>query len=95
MPRPAKVPTPPPAGYLWTPEAALRIGLSVKTLWNYRHLGKGPKARPIGRKLAYKITELDAWLRAEMESEPDADRAHESRPPEPRLSRKPAHASAA
>lgn len=88
MPRLAKVPTPPPAGYLWTPEAARRIGLSVKTLWNYRHLGKGPKATPIGRKLAYPIDELDAWLKAEMESGPDEDRVHESRPPEPRASRR-------
>ena len=86
MPRPAKVPSPPPAGYLWTPEAARRIGLSVKTLWNYRHLDKGPKAKPIGRKLAYSIKELDAWLKAEMEGEPDPARAHDARPPEPRLS---------
>lgn len=85
MPRLAKVPTPPPAGYLWTPEAARRIGLSIKTLWNYRHLGKGPKARPVGRKLAWSIEELDAWLRAEMNDEPNEERAHESRPPEPRL----------
>lgn len=88
MPRPAKVPTPPPAGYLWTPEAARRIGLSPKTLWNYRHLGKGPQAKPIGRKLAYSIEELDAWLDAEMNDTPDADRAHESRPAEPRISRR-------
>ncbi|MFJ4808555.1 helix-turn-helix transcriptional regulator [Streptomyces longwoodensis] len=95
MPRLAKVPTPPPAGYLWTPEAARRIGLSVKTLWNYRHLGKGPKATPIGRKLAYSIDELDAWLKAEMEGGPDEGRARESRPPEPRISRrKPAPAAA-
>lgn len=94
MPRLAKVPTPPPPGYLWTPEAALRIGLSKKTLYNYAHLGKGPQPRRIGRKLAYKISELDAWLRTEMEIRPDADRAHESRPPEPRITRKPARAAA-
>ncbi|MGW1135300.1 helix-turn-helix transcriptional regulator [Streptomyces griseoluteus] len=95
MPRPAKVPTPPPAGYLWTPEAARRLGLSVKTLWNYRHLGKGPTAKPIGRKLAYSIEELDAWLKAEMNAEPDADRVRDSRPAEPRISRrKPATAAA-
>lgn len=87
MPRLAKVPTPPPAGYLWTPEAARRIGLSVKTLWNYRHLGKGPKATPIGRKLAYSIAELDAWLKAEMAGESDPEQIQDSRPPEPRLAR--------
>jgi predicted DNA-binding transcriptional regulator AlpA len=94
VPRPSKVPTPPPPGYLWTPEAARRIGLSVKTLWNYRHLGKGPAATPIGRKLAYKITELDAWFKAETGADPDPDRARESRPAEPRISRQPARAAA-
>lgn len=88
MPRLAKVPTPPPAGYLWTPEAARRIGLSPKTLWNYRHLNKGPKAKPIGRKLAYSIEELDAWLKAEMDDTPTAGQARESRPAEPRISRR-------
>jgi len=95
VPRLAKVPTPPPPGYLWTPEAARRIGLSVKTLWNYRHLGKGPAAKPIGRKLAYSIDELDAWLKAEMDDTPDTGRAHDSRPAEPRIARrKPARAAA-
>lgn len=94
MPRLAKVPAPPPAGYLWTPDAARRIGLSVKTLWNYAHLNKGPQPKRIGRKLAYKISELDEFLNAEMDAEPDQDRVHESRPPEPRLSRKPARAAA-
>ncbi|WP_322500855.1 helix-turn-helix domain-containing protein [Streptomyces rochei] len=94
MPRPAKVPPPPPAGYLWTPEAARRIGLSVKTLWNYAHLGKGPQPRRIGRKLAYKISELDEFLANQLNAEPDPDRTHESRPAEPRTTRRPARAAA-
>ncbi|MEU1919292.1 helix-turn-helix transcriptional regulator [Streptomyces albogriseolus] len=94
MPRPAKVPTPPPPGYVWTPEAARRLGLSVKTLWNYAHLGKGPRPRRIGRKLAYSIEELDAWLAAELDADPSTGRAHESRPAEPRTSRKPARVAA-
>lgn len=95
MPRLAKVPVPPPAGHLWTPEAAHRIGLSIKTLWNYRHLGKGPTARLIGRKLAWPIEELDAWLQAELNGAADPERDHESRPPEPRLpARRPATTAA-
>lgn len=82
MPRPPKVPTPPPAGCLWTPEAALRIGLTVSTLHNYRHLGKGPESFPVGRKLAYPIDGLDAWLEAQRRSAPDPEREHDSRPPE-------------
>lgn len=95
MPRPAKNPPPPPPGYVWTPEAARRLGLSVKTLWNYRHLGKGPASKPIGRKLAYPIDELDDWLAAELDSHADADQVHESRPPEARISRSNATKSAA
>jgi predicted DNA-binding transcriptional regulator AlpA len=37
-------------------------GLSVKTLYNYRHLGKGPKPVPIGRKLAYRLSEAKAYV---------------------------------
>jgi predicted DNA-binding transcriptional regulator AlpA len=94
VPRPAKVPTPPPAGYLWTPDAARYIGLSRKTLWNYAHLGKGPRPRRIGRKLAYKVTELDEFLQAELNGEHNAAAEHDSRPPEPRVSRRPARAAA-
>lgn len=94
MPRPAKDPAPPPAGYLWTPEAARRVGRSVKTLWNYAHLGKGPTPKRVGRKLAYSIHELDAWLKAEMDGEPDPERTRESRPAEPCQSRKPVRSAA-
>jgi hypothetical protein len=66
----------------------------VKTLWNYRHKGIGPKAVSIGRKLAYPIDELNAWLKAELNPEPDAERERDSRPPEPRIT-KPARAKSA
>ncbi|WP_411078467.1 helix-turn-helix transcriptional regulator [Streptomyces sp. cmx-10-25] len=96
MPRLAKTPTLPPAGYLWTPEAARRMGVSVKTLWNYRHLGKGPQPKVRGRKLAYAIDEIDAWLKAQDDAEVAAKQqaARESRPPEPRTTRRPARAIA-
>ncbi|ARX81610.1 hypothetical protein SMD44_01008 [Streptomyces alboflavus] len=86
MPRPAKVPTPPPPGHVWTPEAAHRMGVTVKTLWNYRSLDKGPKAVVRGRKLAYPIDEIDAWL--EEQDKPAPDAGHDSRPPEPRIPRR-------
>ena len=88
MPRPAKVPTPPPAGCLWTPEAARYIGLTVSTLHNYRHLGKGPESFPVGRKLAYPIDGLKAWLDAQRRPASSPEQERDSRPPEPRLSRR-------
>ena len=93
MPRLAKTPTPAPPGFVWIQEASRKTGLSVKTLYNYRHLGKGPAPVSIGRKLAYREAEIDAFA-AELQGEPPADpkRLHDSRPPEPRRSprRKPA-----
>lgn len=98
MPRSSQKPAPPPPGHVWSDEASRLTGLSVKTLWNYRHLDKGPKPFPIGRKLAYPLDEINAWLDAQRNPAPDADKAHSSRPPEPRrlrTSRPAQHAAAA
>ncbi|MFE7237262.1 helix-turn-helix transcriptional regulator [Streptomyces sp. NPDC057580] len=84
MPRLAKVPTPPPPGCVWIQEASRLTGLSVKTLHNYRHLDKGPKPFPIGRKLAYPIEHIEAWLDLQRNPAPDEEQARQSRPPEPR-----------
>jgi hypothetical protein len=56
----------------------------VKTLHNYRHLNKGPKAFAIGRKLAYQLEHIDAWLDLQRNPAPDEEQARESRPAEPR-----------
>ncbi|MGV9888332.1 helix-turn-helix transcriptional regulator [Streptomyces sp. NPDC003395] len=85
MPRPAKVPTPPPPGYVWIEEAVRRTGLSKNTLYNYRYLGKGPQCVPIGRKLAYSIAGLDAFMRDLLNPAADSEALADSRPPEPRL----------
>jgi len=83
VPRLAKTPTPAPPGFVWIQEASRRTGLSVKTLYNYRWLGKGPTPVPIGRKLAYREAEINAFA-AELQTHP-GNSDHESRPPEPRL----------
>lgn len=97
MPRlPKEGPPPPPEGYVWSDEAARQLSLSRRTLWNYRQLGKGPKAKRYRGRLVYAIAEIQAHKKAELDAL-DADeeeRAHDSRPPEPRLSRKPARAAA-
>lgn len=88
MPRLAKNPPPPPPGHVWTPEAARLMGVTVKTLWNYRALGKGPKPVIRGRKLAYPIHQIEAYLEEQDNPEPDAEAEHDSRPPEARLARR-------
>lgn len=55
-------PTFPPAPrYLRTPDAALRLGLSPRTLEKHRCFGTGPAFHKLGGRVAYTIEALDAW----------------------------------
>ena len=47
--------------YLRTPDAALRVGLSARTLEKHRCYGTGPAYRKLGGRVLYAIDELDAW----------------------------------
>lgn len=62
MPQRVRTPIPPPPGYIWAGGAARLMGLSVKTLYNYRYQGRGPKAVVRGRKLAFRVEEVEAWI---------------------------------
>jgi hypothetical protein len=81
-----------PKGSLWIEEAAPYIGITLSTLRKWRLLGKavGPKGYPIGRFIAYKIADLDAYLEGQYQAAlaPDPEQEHDSRPPEPRLARR-------
>ena len=50
-------------------EVAAKAGLSVPTLYNYRHRGLGPDASKEGRFLVYDTQSVAAWL-AEREANP-------------------------
>lgn len=82
MPRAPRKPIPPPAGYVWLHEAAARLGLSESTLYKYRQSGKGPQGVPFGRKVAYRIADIDRHLDAAYASATAAN--PEARPAEPR-----------
>lgn len=43
-------------------EAARHTGLSVSTLNKLRVFGGGPVFLKLGRRVAYDVTDLDAWL---------------------------------
>lgn len=43
-------------------DAADRIGLPVKTLDNWRQLGKGPAFFKLGSRVIYEAADVDAWL---------------------------------
>lgn len=54
-------PTPVIARYLRTPDAALHLGLSARTLEKHRCFGTGPIYHKLGGRIVYAIAELDAW----------------------------------
>jgi hypothetical protein len=47
--------------YLKTPDAAVHLGLSPRTLEKHRCYGTGPIFRRLGGRVVYAIDELDAW----------------------------------
>src|SRR3546814_10620913 len=47
--------------YLKTPDAALHVGLSPRTLEKHRCYGTGPAYRKLGGRVVYAIDDLDAW----------------------------------
>lgn len=61
-------------GVMGSAEAAAYIGVKPKTLLNWRSLRKGPVAVKQGRLLAYRQSDLDAYLEAHTELSPGKSR---------------------
>lgn len=57
-------------GLMRTADAAAYIGVSPKTLLNWRSLRKGPVAVKQGRLLGYRLSDLDDYLASHVESSP-------------------------
>jgi predicted DNA-binding transcriptional regulator AlpA len=56
--------TPPPRSvprFVRTPEAAIHLGLSRRTLEKHRCYGTGPVFRKLGGRVVYEISDLDEW----------------------------------
>jgi hypothetical protein len=47
--------------FLRTPDAAVHLGLSARTLEKHRCYGTGPIFRKLGGRIVYAIKDLDAW----------------------------------
>lgn len=47
--------------FLRTPDAALRLGLSPRTLEKHRCFGTGPVYHKLGGRIVYAIADLDEW----------------------------------
>ena len=50
------------AEYEDTEQVAKRTGLSVPTLRAYRGSGEGPPFSKVGRRVMYKISDVDEWM---------------------------------
>ena len=55
-------PTPVTARFLRTPDAAVHVGLSARTLEKHRCYGTGPVYRKLGGRVVYTIADLRAWI---------------------------------
>ncbi|WP_242545068.1 helix-turn-helix transcriptional regulator [Streptomyces albidoflavus] len=62
MPRNPHAAIPAPRGSMWIADAADYLGLSIHTLYKWRQLDTGPRSFAVGRKVAYRIDVLDAYL---------------------------------
>lgn len=64
---------------LTTSELAAHLGVSIQTIHDLRHGGRGPRGFRIGRELRYRISEVEAWL-AELEQSDGIARSHDGGP---------------
>ena len=59
MDQPATITAP---RFLRTPDAALRLGLSPRTLEKHRCYGTGPAFHKLGGRVVYSVEALEAWV---------------------------------
>lgn len=89
MPRTPTFNQPPPPGHVWADGASRLTGRSIETLYKDRQKQKrtgrsdGPRSVDIGRKAAWRISDIDAWLTGQNGPAPDTESLYNSRPPEP------------
>jgi predicted DNA-binding transcriptional regulator AlpA len=55
--------------FLKLPKAAEYLGISPNTLYVWRHRRQGPPSFRMGRRVMYRITVLDAWVRSQEQAD--------------------------
>lgn len=89
MPRTPQYDQSPPPGHVWADEASRLAGRAIETLYKDRQKQKrnapcdGPKSVSVGRKAAWRIADIEAWLERQASADADPEREYNSRPPEP------------
>jgi predicted DNA-binding transcriptional regulator AlpA len=82
------VPPPTPQRLLSTPDAALLVGLSARTLEKHRCYGTGPLYRKLGGRVVYAVDDLMRWSEQgarRSTSDPGTGTIHPPRPIDPSL----------
>lgn len=76
------IPAPVIPRFLRTPDAAIHLGLSARTLEKHRCFGTGPVYRKLGGRIVYLIDDLNAWAeigRRSSTSDPGIGTVHPAR----------------
>lgn len=76
-------PAPTVPRFLKTPDAAVHLGLSARTLEKHRCYGTGPTYHKLGGRIVYAIDDLNAWAeigRRHSTSDPGEGTIHPARP---------------
>ncbi|MFF9126038.1 helix-turn-helix transcriptional regulator [Streptomyces sp. NPDC014889] len=55
--------------FLTLPKAADHLGLSPNALYVWRHRRQGPPSFRMGRRVMYRVSALDAWVRAQEQAD--------------------------
>jgi predicted DNA-binding transcriptional regulator AlpA len=59
--------------YLTTPEVGAKVRAPAETVRYWRHVGKGPKAFKIGRRVLYRESDVEAWIEQHVEQDRQRD----------------------
>ena len=51
-----------PAEWISPDELAAELGIPVKTIYQWRYLGTGPRGHRIGKHVRYRRRDIEAWL---------------------------------
>ena len=78
-----EVPTPVIQRFLRTPDAALHLGISGRTLEKHRYFGTGPLYHKLGGRIVYAIADLDAWAASGRRRSTSPDDGGVLPPPQP------------
>jgi hypothetical protein len=71
------------SNFLTTADAAAHIGLGLSTLEKFRIFGGGPKFCKFGRRVLYRLADLEAWAEDRaVGSTSEADRLPKSKVPQ-------------